>query len=211
MGIGSVDGGSAVVPTFYATYDSAKTGKAVAAPGQLKLMEFDTFVFDPPPLLDDTTLTVGGALGARSVMRMNISRALRDSVSIVRATLVLVPAGPIVSAPDDSMGLWVRRAIVDFGAKSPLAQPNPLVPADSTAIAVAVVPTGVTDTINVEVTQMLRFWQADTVAPHTLVLMEAQSREGGSFASLRLFSSRVAGFRPVLHITYIPRYAFGTP
>jgi hypothetical protein len=41
--------------------------------------------------------------------------------------------------------------------------------------------------------------------------MEAQSREGGSFASLRLYSSRVAAFRPVLHITYIPRYAFGTP
>jgi hypothetical protein len=211
VGIGAQDGGAEVTANFYATYDSAKTGKAVVPQGQLKVPEWDAFVFDPPPVLDDTTLTVGGAPAARSIMRVNLSRALRDSVSIVRATLVLVPAGPVVSAPDDSMGLWVRRALVDFGAKSPLAQPNPLVPADSTAIAVAVVPTGVTDTINVEITQMIRFWQADTIAPHTLVLMEAQSREGGTFASLRLFSSRVAAYRPVLHITYIPRYAFGTP
>jgi hypothetical protein len=211
VGIGSVDGGSAVAVTFYAAYDSAKTGKAVVPQGQVRAPEFDTFVFDPPPTLDDSTLAVGGVPAARSVMRFTISRALRDSVSIVRATLVLVPASPIVSAPDDSMGLWVRRAVADFGAKSPLAQPNPLLPADSTAINVAVVPTGVTDTVNVEITQMIRFWQADTAAPHTLVLMEAQSREGGSFASLRLFSSRVAAFRPVLHITYIPRYAFGTP
>jgi hypothetical protein len=200
-----------VATLIYASNDSAKTGKAVPAPAQTSPLQFDTFVFDPPPTLDDSTLTVGGVPAARSVMRFTISRALRDSVSIVRATLVLVPASPIVSAPDDSMGLWVRRAIADFGAKSPLAQPNPLLPADSTAINVAVVPTGVTDTVNVEITQMIRFWQADTAAPHTLVLMEAQSREGGSFASLRLFSSRVPAFRPVLHITYIPRYAFGTP
>lgn len=211
VGIGSVDGGSAVAATFYAAYDSAKTGKAVVPQGQPKAMEFDTFVFDPPPVLDDTSLTVGGVPAARSVLRLNFPRALRDSVSIVRATLVLVPISPVVSAPNDSMGLWVRRAIADFGAKSPLAQPNPLIPADSTAIAVAVVPTGTTDTVNVEVTQMLRFWQADTIVPHTLVLMEAQSREGGSFATLRLYSTRVPGFRPALHITYIPRYAFGTP
>ncbi|HXH62614.1 MAG TPA: hypothetical protein VNG95_00455, partial [Gemmatimonadales bacterium] len=211
VGIGSVDGGSGISTTFYAAYDSAKTGKAVTPQGQSVIRQFDTFVFDPPPVLDDTSLTVGGVPAARSVMRLNFSRGLRDSVSIVRATLVLVPISPVVSAPNDSMGLWVRRAIADFGAKSPLAQPNPLLPADSTAIAVAVVPTGVTDTVNVEITQMVRFWQADTVVPHTLVLMEAQSREGGSFATLRLYSTRVPGFRPALHITYIPRYAFGTP
>ena len=211
VGIGSVDGGAGISTTFYAAYDSAKTGKAVTPQGQSVIRQFDTFVFDPPPVLDDTSLTVGGVPAARSVMRLNFSRGLRDSVSIVRATLVLVPISPVVSAPNDSMGLWVRRAIADFGAKSPLAQPNPLLPADSTAIAVAVVPTGVTDTVNVEITQMVRFWQADTVVPHTLVLMEAQSREGGSFATLRLYSTRVPGFRPALHITYIPRYAFGTP
>ncbi|HEY6809185.1 MAG TPA: hypothetical protein VI160_10410, partial [Gemmatimonadales bacterium] len=137
VGFGSVNGGSGVTATFYAAYDSSKTGKAVAAPGQLKVAEFDTFVFDPPPVLDDTTLAVGGVPAARSIMRLTLSPALRDSVSIVRATLVLVPSGPVVSAPNDSIGLWVRRVIADFGAKSPLAQPNPLLPADSTAIDVA--------------------------------------------------------------------------
>jgi hypothetical protein len=68
---------------------------------------------------------------------------------------------------------------------------------------------GHADSIQVEVTQILRFWQSDTIAPQALMIRQAP--EGGNLTFLRLYSSRTTAFRPTLHITYIPRFSFGNP
>ena len=61
-------------------------------------------------------------------------------------------------------------------------------------------------------TTILQRWQADTVAPTTLVLQPraAVGGEGASFAELRFYSSRTA-YRPTLHLTYVKRFPFGEP
>ena len=106
--------------------------------------------------------------------------------------------------------------LADFGAKSPL-------PSDSTGLARSALflPSG-SDTISLEVTSLLRFWQADTTAPTaafiTVGALERrdttrifEAGEAGSFTTLRFFSSRTPAFRPGLRLTYIPRVKFGTP
>src|SRR2546422_3641901 len=60
-------------------------------------------VFDPPTPPLDSTLAVGGAPSARSILRVVLPRAIRDSSQIIRATLILVPAVPVKGAPSDSL------------------------------------------------------------------------------------------------------------
>ena len=81
---------------------------------------FDTFLFDPPPAPLDSTLVVGGAPSARSIMRITLPRVIRDSSQIIRATLLLLPAVPARGAPADSFVVEAHTVAADFGAKSPL-------------------------------------------------------------------------------------------
>src|SRR5437879_8629262 len=81
---------------------------------------FDTFLVDPPPAPLDATLVVGGAPSARSILRITLPRAIRDSSQIIRATLLLLPAVPARGAPVDSFVVEAHTVAADFGAKSPL-------------------------------------------------------------------------------------------
>ena len=76
------------------------------------------------------------------------------------------------------------------------------------------------DTVQIEVTNILRRWQVDTTLPRTMIL-EQQSvphspgflfpgflNEGSTLAEARFYSSRAALQRPRLRITYIPRITF---
>ncbi len=98
---------------------------------------------------------------------------------------------------------------MDFGAKSSnLADPT--LPPDS-----AIMRVGLPDTVQIEVTKILRRWQVDTTLPRTMIL-EQQSvphlagffNEGATLAEARFYSSRAALQRPRLRITYIPRITF---
>jgi hypothetical protein len=82
-------------------------------------------------------------------------------------------------------------------------------PGDSAFVVEASARVGRTDTIATDVTLIIRGWAADTVAPQALMLRGTP--EGGSLVPLRLFSSRTTAYRPALHITYVPRYSFGSP
>jgi hypothetical protein len=196
---------------FFAV-DSA--GMALARRDQLVVADFDSFVFDPAPApVDDTQLAVGGAPSARSLLRLDLPRAIRDSGQVIRATLLLVPQVAALGVPADSFVLAVHRVQADLGAKSPLA--GPIVVGDSTNVATAWVHVGATDTVRVEVTRIVRLWTADTAAAPTFVLRQLASiggfAEGVSLSEIRFYSSRVAAWRPTLHVTYMPRIHFGVP
>jgi len=164
---------------------------------------FDSFVFDPPTPPLDSNLAVGGAPSARSLLRVTIPPLLRDSADVVRATLILVPAGPVPGARGDAFAVYARPVLTDIGAKSPLST-------NASFFGLTTVHLNVADTVRIEMTSLIRTWaRADTTAVTTFVLQ--QRPEGASYAQIRFYSTRAPAFRPALHITYVRRYAFGTP
>jgi len=174
---------------------NAKSDSSLRAPS------FDTFAFDPPSAPLDSNLTVGGVPSARSLIRVNIPPFLHDSIDVVRATVVLVPVAPVPGVASDSFRILVRAVLADLGAKSPLAlEPSGL----------AVVHVGSTDTLRIEITDLVRAWTVfDTTAATAFFL--GQLPEATSFTEIRFYSSRAPAFRPALHVTYIKRFPFGQP
>src|SRR5262245_33332149 len=67
-----------------------------------RVPRFDSFVFDPPSQPLDSNLVMGGAPSARSLIRVQLPAFIQDSVDIVRATLILVPTGPVAGIASDS-------------------------------------------------------------------------------------------------------------
>ena len=197
--IESPDRGAGV--TWFYTYPDTNAAPLHAT--QEKGALFDSFVFDPPTPPLDSNLAVGGAPSARSILRVTIPLLLRDSADVVRATLILVPARPVRGARADSFAVFARPVLTDIGAKSPLNT-------NSSSFGLATVHLNVPDTVRIEMTNLIRAWaRADTSAVTTFVLQ--QRPEGASYAQIRFYSTRAPGLRPALHITYVRRYAFGTP
>jgi hypothetical protein len=194
---------------WFNRFDSLGTKVSVRGPARTTAGSdaFDGMVFSPAPTPLDSNLTVGGLPAARSLLRVQLPRSLLDSTQIVRATLILVPADTVRGVPSDSFELLVHAAAVDFGQKSPLVLDISLAP-DSLPVRV-----GTSDTLRVDVTNILRRWQTDTTLPHTLVLQQGIHMlgllyEGASLTELHLYSSRAAQRRPALRITYVPQIQF---
>ena len=174
--------------------DSVKSEAAVRAP------RFDSFVFDRPvePFGDD--LVVGGAPSARSLLRVEWPEFLHDSVDVVRATLILVPVGPVLASPADSFEIRGLPVTTDVGAKSPLSL---------AFTGLATIHPQTSDTVRMELTDLVRSWAIDTTLATAFML--GQVPEAASYTEIRFYSSRSATFRPALHVTYVKRFPFGMP
>jgi hypothetical protein len=182
--------------TWYVRLDSL--GHGVAHRTQVRSPTFDGFVFDPPAPPLDANLAVGGVPAARSVLRVNLPRSVSDSGQVVRASLDLVPAVAPQGFAADSFLLVANAAAIDFGGKSPI---------DPLHLDTVVVHVGMTDTVRIDVTNIVRFWTVDSLAPTTLVLRQVP--EGANFAEIRFYPSTDATRGPLLHLTYSPRFPFG--
>jgi hypothetical protein len=176
------------------------TPDSVVHASQLRAPKFDSFVFDPPIAPLDSNLAVGGVPSARSLVRVAMPAFLRDSFDIVRATVILVPAVAALGSPADSFTVLARPILTDLGAKSPLS---------SGSGGSVVVHPGSTDTLRIELTDMVRAWAIDTSIATAFFL--GQQPEATSFTEIRFYSSRAAAFRPALHLTYVKRFPFGEP
>jgi hypothetical protein len=163
---------------------------------------FQSFVFTPPAPAVDSTLAVGGLPSARSILRVAFPRFIRDSSQVIRATLLLVPAVPARGVPVDSFSVEAHTVLADFGAKSPIAL-------DATRTDTTMIHIGATDTVKIEITNLLQFWAADSTRPTSIVL-RARS-EGASFAEIRFYPSIARSFRPALQITFVRQFPFGAP
>jgi hypothetical protein len=198
VGSNNVFDRSATIRWFY-HYDGDST---VIAADATRGVSFDSFVFDPPngPIGDD--LVVGGAPATRSLLRVNMPAFLRDTVDVVRATLILVPTAPIQAASGDSFRVVVRPVQADLGAKSPLSTASAFF--GSTTMHI-----GSADTVRIELSDLVRAWALDTTAATAIVLGKVP--EAASYIEARFYSSRTPAFRPALHVTYVRRFGFGRP
>ena len=183
---------------WYLRVDSL--GKDVARNPAVLGPTLANFVFTPPPAPLDSTLAVGGVPSARSLLRVAFPKFIRDSSQIIRGTLFLVPAVAARGAPADSFVIEARTVFADFGGKSPI---------DTRLGDTTVIHVGATDTVKIEVTNLLQLWAADSTHP-TIFVLRPQA-EAQFFGEIRFYPSVAAAFRPTLQITFVRRFPFGVP
>jgi len=205
--VGALAGGAGPTFTTYARLDIPDTGTANLRTISLGT-GFGTYVSEVPQVVDTTLLAVGGNPSARAMLRFNLPSRIRDSATIVRATLELTPVTPITGLPTDLARLSSRAVLADVGAKSPL---SPVVgirgqfppPADTLEIG--------STTVNLEAVRLVEFWLGAAGGPTSLVLSLAP--EAASFTRPVFYSTRAAdpAVRPRLRISYLLEFPFETP
>ncbi|HEV2671533.1 MAG TPA: hypothetical protein VGU74_10590 [Gemmatimonadales bacterium] len=185
----------------YTQPDTAtSTPDTVVARVASRAAQFDSFVFDRAVQPLDSNLTVGGVPSARSLLRVDLPAYIRDSIDVVRATLILVPVAPVLGSPADSFELRALPVLADVGAKSPVT---------GVLTFKTIIHLNSADTVRMELTDLVRNWALDTTQTRSVML--GQVPEAASYPEIHFYSSRAPAFRPALHITYVKRYPFGTP
>ena len=141
-------------------------------------------------------LTVGGVPVRRSFLRFALTPFLRDSATIIRATLHLNADVPVIGIPADTALLVATGVLSDFGPKSPVF---------SSLFATTQLLSGSTSA-DLEVGRLVQLWQGTNGSPSILRLALAQ--EGGTFSFPAFRSTRSTTGVPTLRITYRPPFAF---
>jgi hypothetical protein len=188
---------TSVVPSSFETF---VTPEESTTPQVIDIdPEFDTYVSSVSPVPDPDLLAVGGVPSSRSLIRFVLPLRLRDSASVVRATLELVPSQPIRGLPNDPSTLEVRTLTTDLGAKSPVSP---------VAFAAKVLDANATGVVEVEIGRLMRLWQGPNGLPPTLELQI--SPEAGTFTEAAFGSTR-AGTAARIRLEYLRAFPFERP
>ena len=200
--LGSLAGGAGAVFTSYVTLDVPDTGTAKLRTIALG-PAFNTYVSELPQVNDPDLLAVGGAPSARSLIRFSLPPRIRDSATIVRATLELTPVAPVTGLPTDPARLQARAVLADVGAKSPVSSAAGRVPEDTLDIGAT--------TASLEAVRLVELWLGATTRPSALVL--SLTPEAASFTRPVFYSTRAAdpALRPRLRLSYLLSFPFETP
>jgi hypothetical protein len=127
---------------------------------------------------------------------------LRDSATIVRATLQLFSTGAVDGLGEDSAFVRAQPVIADFGGKSPSAT-------DVTVTTTLPVLPGPLDTLSFEVRRTLTLWQGTRPLPPALILQLLP--EVSSFTRPTFNSTRTPARAPRIIVTYAVKFPFGEP
>ena len=149
------------------------------------------YVIETPPAPGPASIYLGGRHGSRALIRFVLPADIKDSASVLRATLELTPTGPIKGLRNDAASLLFRGVAADIGAKSPVI---------SGLGGSAPIPTGATSVQSFDVGTIVASWFS--INPPPTAILIGLSPEGGSFSLPEFFSSRDAAMTPRLRITY---------
>ncbi|MBA3259881.1 MAG: hypothetical protein H0T68_10525 [Gemmatimonadales bacterium] len=201
--LGSAVSGSGPNFLTYTTVDVPDTTTAIRKQQILRTPGFNTFLTATTVELDSTALTVGGAPSSRALLRFDLPEDIEDSATIVRATLELIPTEPILGLPTDPSTLAARAVLADLGAKSPVTE-------DTTFIAIDTLSPGTMDTVRLDVTRVVRLWQADSERPEAVFL--SLLPEAATFMRAEFGSTRTPQIgAPRLRVTYLRPFPFENP
>jgi hypothetical protein len=154
----------------------------------------------PAPLPTPETHVLGGAPSSRVLLRFNLPDRLRDSAELVRATLELIPIGPIGGLPNVQAQVQARAVLADIGAKSPVL---------NEFVGFTNVEPGSSDTVRVDIVNQVRLWRRSVGRPEAVFL--SLSPEASSF-TVPVFGSTGDPLRqPRLRIEYVLPFSFVSP
>jgi hypothetical protein len=203
--LGALGSGTGGIFTTYVTAQIPDTGTAklrtiTAGPA------FNTYVSQQPTQSDDSTrLAVGGEPSARAFLRFDLPARIRDSATIVRATLELTPVTPIIGLPTDPPELLARALLANAGAKSPVNSSAGRVPVDT-------LDNGAT-TVSIEIVRLVELWLGTTTRPSALSLAFSPEFEAASFTRPMFYSTLAPDplVWPRLRVSYLRSFPFETP
>ena len=201
-GVRIVSAGAGFGGAFYTSY--VTLAFPIPSQGKISVDEFtafNTFVSQVQPSLDPDLLTVGGTPSARSIIRFALPRGIRDSSTIIRATLELTPSAPFFGLANDPTAIDVRAVLADLGAKSVIGALSGTAPIFLTQGSSAVV--------SIELAPLIQVWQVDTTKLQTIFLL--YQPEGTSFGRPTYYSTRSPTGRPRLRVTYTYPFPFARP
>jgi hypothetical protein len=144
---------------------------------------------------DPDLLYVGGPRAARALIRFDLPPAIKDSAQILRATLELTPALPLVGLPNYEVGdtVLAQGVVADLGAKSP-----PLV---SFGLQLGGgLEESTTNLVEIDLLRLVTQWQIEDGPP--AVVFIAHLHEGQTFMQPVFHSTRSPAGSPRLRITY---------
>jgi hypothetical protein len=211
--LGSARGGNGATFVNYITVNAPDTATSVRKQTRSLTPTFNTFVTQTPVPPDPRFLTVGGDSASRTLLRFALPAEVTDSANIVRATLELVPRGPIPGLRGDIAILEGRAVLADLGAKSPV------VTSDTRFIVDDTLALNSSDTVSLDVTRIVQLWQSSTTQPDAIflsLLPEASTFTRAEFGSTRSDPTlNPAATEPVdaprLRITYQRPFPFENP
>jgi hypothetical protein len=200
--IGASAAGTGATFVSYVTLDVPDTG-SVRRQSVTRAPAFNAFVTESPLVPEDAFLTVGGEPSSRALLRFDLPEDIEDSATIVRATLELVPRSPMLGLPADPALLQAKALLADLGAKSPVTTDERFISADTLSV-------GSADTVRLDMTPIVRLWQAASERPEAVFL--SLLPEGASFTR-PVFGSTRSGTvgAPRLRLTYLKPFPFETP
>ena len=156
---------------------------------------------------------VGGLAGARSYLRFDIPPSVLDSVTVIRASLLLtqLPART-TSATKDSISVYTQPviaspSITDLFTASTFIGAAGVYGIDSVRFAPR--DSGLR---SIELVHLLRTWRLAGTTNATRAIVLRSPQEGSLPGELDFVSTEgPAALRPRLRITYVPRRGFGIP
>jgi hypothetical protein len=197
--LGATGSGSGAVFITYATLNIPDTVTARLRTFTL-VTAFNSSLAPVQQTDDSTLLAVGGAPSSRALLRFDVPPRIRDSATVVRATLELTPVAPISGLPTDPALLVGRAVLADLGAKSPV---------ESRFAGVDTVAAGTGGTVDIEVVRLMQqLWLGSSSRPTALIL--SLSPEAASFSHPVFYSTRAAdpALRPRLRVSYLRSFPF---
>lgn len=198
--LGTLESAASLLLTRHVQIDSA--GESVPR-NEGKLPQFDTYIAPDRPAVPADLLRVGGAPSSRALFRFALPARILDSATVVRATLLLVPAAPSRGAPTDTLRLIAQGVTADVGAKSPLVT----IPQDSLLLRLGRLPIGSSDTLRLDVTGLVLSWAANPTAPRAVMVRAVP--EGSALAEGIFASTASTAGRPALQVTFVPALTLG--
>jgi hypothetical protein len=163
--LGSLAASNGATYVSYLTVDVPDTTQSVKHQFLSRATQFNTFVTQNRPPPDPALLTVGGDSSSRSIIRFALPPQIKDSATIVRATLELIPAHPLLGLRGDPATIDARGVLADLGAKSPIVTDDPRF------IVTDTLPQGSSDTVRIEVTRLVKLWQSSDDRPSAIFLL----------------------------------------
>lgn len=202
--LGSIGGNAPATFVTYVTLNIPDTGTARIRTLSLNPV-FNTSLSPVGPVDGPDLIAVGGEPSARALLRFDLPARLRDSATIVRATLELTPREPIAGLPTDPARLQARAVLADLGAKSPVSS--------VVGRVTHTLELGTTGLVTLEAAPLVQLWQGESVQPSAVMLSLAPELEAASFTRPVFYSTRAAdpAVWPRLRISYLLSFPFETP
>jgi hypothetical protein len=147
---------------------------------------------------------VGNQPSARSYLRFDIPSYYVDSVTVLRATLLLTPLQAATGFPGETFTVEAQPVLRYYAGKSIVFQ-------DTAVIGRGSVDVGQTSTVSIEMARVLSVWKGINTDSLPRAVALRTGSESFTYGQLDAAGSSSGASAPRIQITFIRPFRFGVP